>query len=83
MCGAGKTSYIKKLLENAPKVFTETPSSVIYFYNVYQPKFAEMEDSIENISFFSTVYLNEGSWNSLQCRKGICCAFFMTFIKML
>lgn len=52
MSGAGKTSYIKKLLENAPKVFTETPSSVIYFYNVYQPKFAEMEDSIENISFF-------------------------------
>lgn len=52
MSNSGKTTYIKKLLEQAPKVFTEAPSRVIYYYNVFQPKFIEMENSIENISFF-------------------------------
>lgn len=36
----------------APKVFTEAPSRIIYYYNIYQEKFAQMEDRIENISFF-------------------------------
>lgn len=52
MSNSGKTTYIRKLLESSSKIFTEAPSRVIYFYNVYQPKFAEMEDSIGNISFF-------------------------------
>ena len=62
MSNSGKTAYIKQLLEMAPQVFTEPPSRVIYFYNIYQrviyfyniyqDKFAQMEDSIENISFF-------------------------------
>ena len=52
MSNSGKTTFIKKLLEMAPKVFTEPPSRIIYFYNIYQEKFAEMEESIKNISFF-------------------------------
>ena len=52
MSNSGKTSYIKLLLEQSDKAFSETPSRVIYFYNVYQSKFSEMEASIPNISFF-------------------------------
>ena len=51
MSNSGKTSYIKALLEQSEKTFTEKPSRVIYFYNVYQSKFSEMEASIQNISF--------------------------------
>ena len=51
MSNAGKTTYIKTLLEQADKTFTEKPSRIIYFYNVYQSKFSEMETSIQNISF--------------------------------
>ena len=47
----GKTNYIKALLEQSEKTFTEKPSRVIYFYNVYQSKFSEMKASIQNISF--------------------------------
>ena len=52
MSNSGKTSYIKLLLEQSDKAFSETPSRVIYFYNVYQSKFSEMEVSIPNVSFF-------------------------------
>ena len=52
MSNSGKTAYIKQLLEMAPQVFTEPPSRVIYFYSIYQEKFAQMEDSTEHISFF-------------------------------
>ena len=52
MSNSGKTSYIKKLLEQAHRVFTEAPTRIIYYYNVFQPKFLEMEKCIENISFF-------------------------------
>ena len=51
MSNAGKTSYIKKLLEQADLVFSEAPTRIIYYYNVFQPKFMEMERSIDNISF--------------------------------
>ena len=51
MSNSGKTTYIKKLLEQADKTFTEKPSRIIYFYNIYQTKFSEMETSIPNISF--------------------------------
>ena len=50
MSNLGKTMFIKKLLEMAPRVFTEFPSRIIYFYNIYQEKFAKMEESIKNIS---------------------------------
>ena len=46
----GKTTYFKKLLESAAGVFTEAPTRIIYFYNVFQPMYAEMVNSIENIS---------------------------------
>lgn len=51
MSNSGKTTYIKQLLEMAPQVFTEPPSRVIYFYKIYQEKFAQMEESLENITF--------------------------------
>ena len=52
MSNSGKTSYIKKLLEQADYVFTEAPTRIRYYYNVFQPKFVDMEKSIANISFF-------------------------------
>ena len=52
MSNSGKTSYIKTLLEQSDKAFTVKPSRVIYFYNVYQSKFSEMEVSVQNISFY-------------------------------
>lgn len=52
MSNSGKSTFIKTLLEMAPKLFTEAPSRIIYYYNIYQEKFAQMEDRIENISFF-------------------------------
>ena len=51
MSNSGKTSEIKKLLEQADYVFTEAPTHIIYYY-VFQPKFVDMEKSIANISFF-------------------------------
>lgn len=51
MSNAGKTSYIKKLLEQADLVFSQAPTRIIYYYNVFQPKFMEMERSIDHISF--------------------------------
>ena len=51
MSNSGKTTYIKQLLEMAPQVFTEPPSRVLYFYKIYQEKFAQMEESLENITF--------------------------------
>ena len=55
MSNSGKTTYIKTLLEQADKAFTEKPSRIIYFYNVYQSKFSEMETSIPNITFHQGV----------------------------
>ena len=46
-----QNNLYKKLLESAAGVFTEAPTRIIYFYNVFQPMNAEMENSIENISF--------------------------------
>ena len=51
MSNSGKTTYIKQLLEMAQQVFTEPPSRVICFYKIYQEKFAQMVESLENITF--------------------------------
>ena len=51
MSNAHKTSYIKKLLVQAYLVFSEAPTRIIYYYNVFQPKFMELERSIDHISF--------------------------------
>jgi hypothetical protein len=55
MSGSGKTTYIKRLLEQADGVFTEAPSRVIYCYNVYQQLFTEMGNTVKNISFYQGV----------------------------
>ena len=48
---SGKSSYVRALLEKSGQVFTKKPSRIIYFYNIFQPLFAEMEQTIPNISF--------------------------------
>ena len=48
---AGKSSYVRLLLEKSDQVFTETPSRVLYFYNIYLPLFVEMEQTVPNIRF--------------------------------
>lgn len=51
MSNSGKSSYVRKLLEQSEKVFTEKFSRILYFYNIYQRLFDEMEKSIPNITF--------------------------------
>ena len=52
MSNCGKSSYIRKMLEQADGVFTEPPSRVIYCYNVFQRLFTEMADTVPHISFY-------------------------------
>ena len=52
MSNCGKSSYIRKMMEQADGVFTEPPSRVIYCYNVFQRLFTEMADTVPNISFY-------------------------------
>lgn len=51
MNNCGKTTYIRKMLEQADGVFTEAPSRVIYCYNVFQKLFTEMAETVPNICF--------------------------------
>lgn len=58
MNNCGKSTYIRKMLEQAEGVFTEAPSRVIYCYNVFQRLFTEMAETVPNICF-TRVYLTE------------------------
>lgn len=51
MSNSGKSTYIKKLLEQSEKVFTEKVTRIVYFYNIYQKLFDEMERTVPNITF--------------------------------
>lgn len=59
VCGptnSGKTTFIKRLLENAPLMFKEVPSYIMYCYgSVWQPIFSEMQRSIDGIIFHKGV----------------------------
>ena len=44
---SGKTYFIKRLLENH-ELFSEIPNKILYCYNVNQPLFEEMEETIPN-----------------------------------
>lgn len=52
--GSGKTSFLKKLLENKELMFTSPPNKILYCYGVWQDLFNEMESAIPNL------YFNEG-----------------------
>ncbi|MCG8044771.1 MAG: hypothetical protein N0E48_03655, partial [Candidatus Thiodiazotropha endolucinida] len=52
MNNCGKTTYVRKLLEQAEDMFTEPPSRVIYCYNVFQKLFSEMAETVQNLSFY-------------------------------
>lgn len=51
MSNSGKSNYMRKLLEQPDKVFTEPPSRILYFYNIHQRLFDEMEQSVAKITF--------------------------------
>lgn len=59
VCGpsnSGKTTFIKRLLENASTMFKKTPSRILYCYgSVWQPLFSEMQHSIKRIVFHEGV----------------------------
>lgn len=41
---AGKSSFVKRLLDHRDVMFSTPPESVIYFYGVHQPLFEKMSD---------------------------------------
>ena len=41
--GSGKTTWLKKLLEERHKMFSKTPTRILYYYGVWQPMFSDME----------------------------------------
>lgn len=51
--GSGKSSYIKKLLENANAVFSLPVDKIIFAYNVWQDMYAQMERNVERIQFYN------------------------------
>ena len=52
MNNSRKTTYIRKMLAQADRTFTEGPSQVINCYNVFQRLFTEMTETVPNISFY-------------------------------
>ena len=52
MNNCGKTTYIRKLLEQADGVFTVPPKRVIVCYNIFQDLFRRMAETVPNISFY-------------------------------
>ena len=56
----GKTTFVKKLLENSKGMFKEDFSKVVYCYgSTWQPLFDEMIDKITNISFRESIPSSE------------------------
>lgn len=40
---SGKTSYVRKMLQSMPHLFTKVPDFVIYYYSQWQPIFTKMK----------------------------------------
>ena len=55
MSSCGKTTYIKKMLEQADGVFTEPPKRIVFCYNIFQDLFHRMAETIPNITFYEGV----------------------------
>lgn len=55
MSNCGKSTYIKKMLEQADGVFTEPPKRVVFCYNIFQDLFHRMAETVPNISFYEGV----------------------------
>ena len=55
MSNCGKSTYIKKMLEQADGVFTEPPKRVVFCYNIFQDLFHRMAETVPNISFHEGV----------------------------
>ena len=47
----GKTTFIKNMIVTANERFEDPPSRFLYFYNRYQPIFAQLEEMDINIDF--------------------------------
>ena len=50
---SGKTTFVKKLLENANEMFTEPPSKIMFCFLAWQP-------ALEKIKHMANVTLHEG-----------------------
>lgn len=48
---SGKSFFVRRLLEQQQDMFVSKPYEILYCYGIYQPLFAEMEQTIPNISF--------------------------------
>ena len=55
MSSCGKTTFIKKMLEQADGVFTEPPRRIVFCYNIFQDLFHRMAETIPNITFYEGV----------------------------
>ena len=47
----GKTTFIKNMILTAHERFADPPSRFLYFYNRYQPIFAQLQEMDINIDF--------------------------------
>ena len=51
MTGCGKTTWVKRLLENRAQTIRPEPQRIVWFYSIWQPAYSEMMESIPNIEF--------------------------------
>ena len=51
MTGCGKTTWVKKLLQNKSITITQTPQRIIWCYSRWQPAYLEMSKTIPEIEF--------------------------------
>ena len=49
--GAGKTTWIYKLLRNKDNMIEPPPTNVLYCYGIWQDLYAEMEETLSYVSF--------------------------------
>ena len=53
--GAGKTYWVRRLLQNIDSMFNPRPQKVLYAYNVWQDMFSEMENEHDFIQFIEGI----------------------------
>ena len=50
--GAGKTRWVRRLLNNSDTMFSTRPTKIIYAYTVYQDIFGDMQKELDNFILF-------------------------------
>ena len=67
--GAGKSFFVRKLLENAQQVINPPPERIIWAYGEWQPLYEQMQKSIPNLKFENEVTESLVSRENLQGKR--------------